>query len=47
MSWQLEKALLVPVFPRTMAQVTIARGAALAAVQSIEFTDERLVASTS
>ncbi|MCF2135490.1 hypothetical protein KQH55_15610, partial [Mycetohabitans sp. B3] len=29
-SWQLEKALPVPVFAQTMAQVTIARGAALA-----------------
>jgi hypothetical protein len=43
-SWQLEKALPVPVFAQTMAQVTIARGAALAAAQSTEFTDEQLVA---
>ena len=42
-SWQLEKALPVPVFAQTMAQVTIARGAALAAARSTEFTDERLV----
>jgi hypothetical protein len=45
-SWQLEKALPVPVFGQTMAQVTIARGAALAAAQSTEFTDEELVADT-
>jgi hypothetical protein len=46
-SWQLEKALPVPVFAQTMAQVTIARGAALAAARSTEFTDEQLVAHTS
>ncbi|MCV6976126.1 DUF7159 family protein [Mycobacterium bourgelatii] len=45
-SWQLEKALPVPVFAQTMAQVTIARGAALAAAQSTEFTDEGLAANT-
>ena len=44
LSWQLEKALPVPVFAQTMAQVTIARGAALAAARSTEFTDEQLVA---
>jgi len=43
LSWQLEKALPVPVFAQTMAQVTVARGAALAAAQSTEFTDEHLV----
>ena len=43
LSWQLEKALPVPVFAQTMAQVTIARGAALAAARSTEFTDEQLV----
>ena len=43
-SWQLEKALPVPVFAQTTAQVTIARGAALAAARSTEFTDEQLVA---
>ena len=43
-SWQLEKALPVPVFAQTMAQVTVARGAALAAARSTEFTDEELVA---
>jgi hypothetical protein len=42
-SWQLEKALPVPVFAQTMAQVTVARGTALAAAQSTEFTDEQLV----
>jgi hypothetical protein len=46
-SWQLEKALPVPVFAQTMAQVTVARGAALAAARSTEFTDEQLVADTS
>ncbi|OBI94114.1 hypothetical protein A5660_01315 [Mycobacterium alsense] len=44
LSWQLEKALPVPVFAQTMAQVTIARGTALAAARSTEFTDEQLVA---
>lgn len=43
-TWQLEKALPVPVFAQTMAQVTIARGAALGAARSTEFTDEELVA---
>lgn len=43
-SWQLEKALPVPVFVQSMAQVTIARGAALSAARSTEFTDEQLVA---
>lgn len=43
-SWQLEKVLPVPVFAQTMAQVTVARGAALAAAQSTEFTDAELVA---
>jgi hypothetical protein len=44
LSWQLEKVLPVPVFAQTMAQVTVARGAALAAAQSTEFTDAELVA---
>jgi len=44
-SWQLEKTLPVPVFAQTMAQVTIARGAALSAARSTEFTDEQLVAA--
>jgi len=43
LSWQLEKALPVPVFAQTMAQVTLARGAALAAARSTDFTDEQLV----
>lgn len=43
-SWRLERALPVPVFAQTMAQVTVARGAALAAAQSTEFTDAQLVA---
>ncbi|OBI06097.1 DUF7159 family protein [Mycobacterium scrofulaceum] len=42
-SWQLEKTLPVPVFVQNMAQVTIARGAALTAARSTEFTDEQLV----
>lgn len=44
LSWQLEKVLPVPVFAQTMAQVTVARGAALAAAQSTEFTDAQLLA---
>ena len=47
LSWQLEKALPVPVFAQTMAQVTVARGAALAAASSTDFTDEQLVAQHS
>ena len=43
-SWHLEKTLPVPVFAQTMAQVTIARGAALSAARSTDFTDEHLVA---
>lgn len=43
-SWRLEQVLPVPVFAQTMAQVTVARGAALAAAQSTEFTDAELVA---
>jgi hypothetical protein len=46
LSWQLEKALPVPVFAQSMAQVTVARGAALAAAASTEFTDERLLVTT-
>jgi hypothetical protein len=42
LSWQLEEALPVPVFAQTMAQVTVARGAALAAARSTEFTDAEL-----
>ncbi len=42
LSWELEEALPVPVFAQTMAQVTVARGAALAAAQSTEFTDAEL-----
>lgn len=41
-SWQLEKLLPVPVFTQTMARVTVARGAALAAAQRTEFTDAQL-----
>jgi len=39
-SRQLERALPVAVFAQTMAQVTVARGAALAAARSTEFPDE-------
>ena len=46
-SWQLEKALPVPVFAQTMAQMTVARGAALTAARSTEFTDEQLLATSS
>ena len=46
-SWRLEKALPVTVFAQTMAQATIARGAALAAARSTEFTDDQLVAHVS
>src|SRR6202012_4341387 len=46
-SWHLEKTLPVPVFVQSMAQVTVARGAALCAARSTEFTDEQLVAHTS
>jgi hypothetical protein len=46
LSWQLEKALPVPVFAQSMAQVTVARGAALAAAASTEFTDEQLLLET-
>lgn len=46
-SWQLEKTLPVPVFVQSMAQVTVARGAALSAAGSTEFTDEQLVAHRS
>lgn len=43
LSWQLENTLPVPVFVQSMAQVTIARGAALSAAASTEFTDDQLV----
>ncbi len=46
-SWQLKKALPVPVFAQTMAQVTIARGAALTAASSTDFTDEQPAAPRS
>jgi hypothetical protein len=38
--------LPVPVFAQTMAQVTVARGAALAAAGSTDFTDDLLLAHT-
>lgn len=47
LSWDLEKVLPVPVFAQIMAQVTVARGAALVAAQSTEFTDKELVADAS
>ena len=43
LSWQLEKALPVPVFAQTMPQVTVARGAALAGARSTDFTDDALL----
>ncbi|OBH88403.1 hypothetical protein [Mycobacterium sp. E2733] len=43
LSWHLENTLPVPVFMQAMAQVTIARGAALTAARSTEFTDDQLV----
>lgn len=43
LSRQLGKALPVTVFAQAMAQVTVARGAALAAAQSTEFTDTTLM----
>jgi hypothetical protein len=46
LSSQLDKALPVPVFAQSMAQVTVARGAALAAAASTEFTDEQLMFAT-
>jgi len=46
-SWQLEKALPVPVFAQTMPQVTVARGAALAAARSTDFTDDALLVADS
>ena len=46
LSWQLEKTLPVPVFAQSMAQVTVARGAALTAAASTEFTDEQLLVAT-
>jgi hypothetical protein len=42
-SWQLEKALPVPVFAQSEAQLAVARGAALAAAQSTDFTDAQLL----
>jgi len=45
LSWQLEKALPVPVFAQTMAHVTVARGAALAAAKRTDFTDEQMLAA--
>ena len=45
-SWELEKALPVPVFAQNMVQVTVARGVALTAARSTEFTDEQLVVHT-
>ncbi len=41
-SRHLEKALPVAVFAQTMAQLTVARGAALAAARNTQFTDEHV-----
>jgi hypothetical protein len=43
LSWQLEKALPVPVITQTGAQLALARGAALASAESTEFTDTEMV----
>ncbi|MGH3633300.1 MAG: DUF7159 family protein, partial [Mycobacterium sp.] len=45
LSCQLEKALPVPVFTQSGAQMALARGAALASAQSMQFTDAELVES--
>lgn len=45
LSGQLEKVLPVPVFTQNGAQLALARGAALAAAQSTEFTDVQIVES--
>lgn len=42
-SWQLEEALPVPVFAHSEARLAVARGAALAAAESTEFTDTQLL----
>jgi hypothetical protein len=46
LSWQLEKALPVPVITQSGAQVALARGAALASAESTEFTDAEMVEAT-
>jgi hypothetical protein len=43
LSWQLEKALPVPVITQSGVQVALARGAALASAESTEFTDAEMV----
>ncbi|WP_142760708.1 hypothetical protein, partial [Mycobacterium sp. MFM001] len=45
LSWQLEKALPVPVFTQNGTPLALARGAALAAAQNTDFTDAPLVES--
>jgi hypothetical protein len=43
LSWQLERAVPVPVITQTGAQLALARGAALASAESTEFTDAEIV----
>jgi hypothetical protein len=43
LSWRLEKAVPVPVITQSGAQLALARGAALAAAQSTEFTDTEMI----
>jgi hypothetical protein len=43
LSWRLEKVVPVPVITHSDAQLALARGAALAAAQSTEFTDPEIV----
>ncbi|ORA36795.1 hypothetical protein BST20_14260 [Mycobacterium branderi] len=45
LSWQLEKALPVPVFTQSGTPLALARGAALASAQNTDFTDAPLVES--
>lgn len=46
-SWQLERAVPVPVITQTGAQLALARGAALASAQSTGFTDAEMVGTLS
>ncbi|WP_142281642.1 DUF7159 family protein [Mycobacterium kyorinense] len=45
LSWQLEKALPVPVFTQSGTPLALARGAALASAQTTDFTDAPLIES--
>ncbi|MCV7400806.1 hypothetical protein H7K24_11635 [Mycobacterium fragae] len=46
LSWQLEKVLPVPVITQSGAQLALARGAAMAAAQCTEFTDDDILETT-